>query len=135
MKKVFLWPFIILMIAVFSLAGCRDEAVEEVTETVKEEAVEEEVIEEEAEESETDVQDLFEACEKGNLEDVKRLLKQSADVNVKNIDGWTALMYAAYNGQTEIAEMLIYNGADVNVKNNDGWTALMYAATYNDYSE
>ena len=33
-------------------------------------------------------------------------------------DGFTALMYAAYNGHTETAQALIVLGADIYAKNN-----------------
>jgi hypothetical protein len=55
------------------------------------------------------------------------LIDNGADVNAKDNDGWTALMYAAFSGYTETAEVLIDNGADVNAKDNDGLTALMIA--------
>ncbi len=51
MKKVFLWLLVISMIAVFSLAGCKEEAAEE--EVAEEEVAEEEVAEEEVAEEET----------------------------------------------------------------------------------
>jgi len=49
-KKVFLWLLVISMIAVFSLAGCKEEAAEE--EVAEEEVAEEEVAEEEVAEEE-----------------------------------------------------------------------------------
>jgi ankyrin repeat protein len=71
---------------------------------------------------------LLVACEKGNLEGVKRLLEKNVEVNAKDDYGWTALAEAAYGGYNEIAEILINNGADVNAKDRNGWTALMWAA-------
>gem|GEM_PF-331912 len=56
MKKVFLWLLVISMIAVFSLAGCKEEAAEEEAaeeEVAEEEVAEEEVAEEEVAEEET----------------------------------------------------------------------------------
>ncbi len=59
---------------------------------------------------------------------VQVLLEAGADVDVKDEDGWTALMWAADRGYTNIVEALIKAGADVNAKDNDGYTALMKAA-------
>ena len=73
---------------------------------------------------------LMEACIEGNLEEAERLLEQGADVNVKDNDGETALIWAAYRGYTDIAELLIDKEADVNVKDNDGETALMLAISF-----
>lgn len=60
-----------------------------------------------------------------------RLIKSGADVNAKNENGRTALMYAAWNNVTDVAKVLIDAGADVNAKGNAGETALMHAAARN----
>jgi ankyrin repeat protein len=56
-------------------------------------------------------QALGEACEKGNLEDVKRLLSQGADANAET-NGWTALMQASGEGHAEIVKLLLEKGVD-----------------------
>src|SRR4030042_1560077 len=63
--------------------------------------------------------ELIEACEQGNLEDVKRLIEQDVQVDVVSNDGWTALMIAVDGGYTEIVNILIKNGAHVNFKNDN----------------
>ena len=60
------------------------------------------------------------AARHGQLEVVKYLTEQGADVNAKSIHGFTAMMYAARRGQ----------GADVNAKSKHGFTAMMYAARH-----
>ncbi|HMK36774.1 MAG TPA: ankyrin repeat domain-containing protein, partial [Desulfomonilaceae bacterium] len=50
-------------------------------------------------------QALGEACEKGDLADVKSLLGQGADANAET-NGWTALMLASGEGHTEIVKLL-----------------------------
>jgi len=63
----------------------------------------------------------------GNIEAVKQHLAAGANVNAKDDDGWTPLLYAAAEGRKEVAELLIANGADVNV-NVYGTTPLHIAA-------
>ncbi|MCL1875473.1 MAG: ankyrin repeat domain-containing protein [Synergistaceae bacterium] len=67
---------------------------------------------------------------------VSLLLASGADVNAKNDDGYTPLMYAAMKNQTpEVSHLLIQAGAGVNAKNNCGYTPLMYAAMKNQTPE
>lgn len=57
---------------------------------------------------------------------VKALIKDGANVNAKNDQGWTALMSALANdanSNSEIIKILIEAGADVKAKNNKGITA------------
>ena len=53
-----------------------------------------------------------------------------ADIDAKNNDNDTALMFACKNGSYIIAKLLVYKGADVNIKNNDGETAYTLARDY-----
>ena len=55
------------------------------------------------------------------------LIKNGADVEVKDVDGWTALIFAEHDNCRVIAKTLIENGANVNVQDNSGWSPLMYA--------
>ena len=55
---------------------------------------------------------------------IKRIIKANANVNEKDTNGNTPLMYAVY---PESVKALIAAGADVNAKNKDGMTPLMYA--------
>ena len=69
--------------------------------------------------------DLINAAKGGDIELVKEIIKQGADVNAKNIKGDTSLIYASMNGHEEIVKYLIYKNADVNVKNNLGLTPII----------
>ena len=71
---------------------------------------------------------LAQAVVDGDIERVKTLISEGADINSKNRMGWTLLQTAIRNRRTEIVTMLIEKGADVNVKDNRGWTPLHFAS-------
>jgi ankyrin repeat protein len=64
----------------------------------------------------------------GQAKIVKALLKDGADVNAKDHEGRTALMFAAINSHRTTVKILLDQGADVNARAKDGGTALMLAA-------
>ena len=100
--------------------------------------------------------ELVEAVYSGNTARVEQLLRQGAEVNVEQKNGWTVLMSAAHGGHAETVQLLIdagadmakYGdtalmlalrdtettkallaaGADVNAKHEDGFTPLLLAA-------
>ena len=60
---------------------------------------------------------LFNAAQKGNLEEIRVLLDQGADINVRlGADQWTPLMTASREGQLEAVELLLQEGADPNIR-------------------
>ncbi len=59
--------------------------------------------------------------------EVQALLDAGNDVNAKDIDGNTALVWAARRGRVETVLKLIMAGADVNAADNEGYTVLMRA--------
>jgi SH3-like domain-containing protein len=73
----------------------------------------------------TPAQDLLDAVNNQNFEELKDAIKNGADINVKDKDGSTALMSFSKWGYLEIGKYLIEKGADINAKDNDGWTTLM----------
>ncbi len=73
---------------------------------------------------------LIEAAEAGNIKNVKKLLKQGAEVDARDNYGWTALMRAAMWGHLDVVKFLAELGADVNARDKLGWTALMRAAMW-----
>ena len=86
---------------------------------------------------------LMMAAYKGNLQEMKRLVENGADVNARNDVNNTALHFAAgatpienqiYRGSPEAAAYLIEHGADLNAQNGTGITPLM-DAIINDYLE
>ena len=58
------------------------------------------------------------AAEKGNVEEIKALIANGADINAIDERGNTSLHLAALKGHAVIAKMLISSGADVNAKRN-----------------
>ena len=72
--------------------------------------------------------ELISASESGNLEDVRELIENGANVNLADSYGKTPLMYASENGYPEVVETLINGGANVNVKDEYHESALMYAS-------
>lgn len=73
---------------------------------------------------------LLRAVSTGNLEKVKSLLAAGVDVNARDKDGNTVLMWAASDGYAGIVKLFLDQGADVNVRDKDGRTALMYVSSY-----
>ena len=75
---------------------------------------------------------LMKAAKVGNDWQVKTLLDAGADVNLKDNDGWTALMYAVrYQEGLECVQLLLDAGADIKIKNKYGSSALILASCYN----
>lgn len=74
---------------------------------------------------------LIKQAEKGNTAKVLSLLKQGADINATDDDGWTALHSAIGMNHWETAEALIAAGAEVNTRRKEqllDTTPLMDAA-------
>jgi hypothetical protein len=74
--------------------------------------------------------DIIAAAANGNFRHVSALLSQGTDVNARNANGWTPLMYACHYGHFTVVKVLVDANADVNLYE---WThrrtALMMAAS------
>ncbi|MHC4538179.1 MAG: ankyrin repeat domain-containing protein [Planctomycetota bacterium] len=70
-------------------------------------------------EAQVEVEHLHQAAVKGEIERVKVLVSEGADVNVRNDEGLTPLHCAAREGHKEIVELLLAHGADVNIGGAD----------------
>ncbi len=71
---------------------------------------------------------LYRAVRSGNVNEVKKLLRNGANPDIKNNEGLSPLHLAAYWGETEIVECLLKAGAAVDSDNGMGWTPLHSAA-------
>ena len=61
--------------------------------------------------------DIFEAAEKGTIEDVKYFIEEKGiDVNVKDKDKYTPLHHAVNEANLEVVQFLVSKGADVNAR-------------------
>lgn len=72
---------------------------------------------------------IHEASLNGQSDEVMKRLSEGVNIDSRDEDGRTALMYAAFNGYTELMEKLIQRGASVNLYDNFGRTALMFASS------
>ncbi len=81
----------------------------------------------EDEEFDGEAQQLIEAAEAGDLEQVRKLIDEGVPTN-KGMLGVTPLMVAAANGHVSMCGLLLSNGAEVNASDEDGLSALDWAA-------
>ncbi len=70
---------------------------------------------------------FFAAAKTGNDEVINEFLKHGFPVDVRNVDGYTPLMMAAYYGQQSTVTTLLKHGADRCARDKKGNTALMGA--------
>jgi ankyrin repeat protein len=73
-------------------------------------------------------QDLVGAARAGDSAAVASLLASGADVNARDREGSTALMFAAMRGDAKMVQALLDAGADPNLKDANGETALLLGA-------
>jgi ankyrin repeat protein len=72
---------------------------------------------------------LVDAVKEGQQETLRALLNEGIDVNIAQVDGVTALHWAAHRNDLASAKLLIGKGAQVNAANDYGVTALSLACT------
>lgn len=70
---------------------------------------------------------LFSAIESGDLKEIKRIIKQGADIDEINDQGMSALMAAIISGDDSVMNAFIKADADVTYSMSDGKSALFIA--------
>ena len=70
---------------------------------------------------------LVDAARKADASAVRSLLQRNVDVNAAEIDGTTALHWAAYRGDVDTVQLLVRAGANVKAANRYGVTPLTLA--------
>src|SRR5262249_40460891 len=73
--------------------------------------------------------DLVTAIRHADVQALRKLLDNGADVNPREAEGNTPLILASFYASPECVALLLENGADVNTANQAGVTALIRAAT------
>jgi len=126
LRKIIIGLVIILIIVVFVLASDIHQAAKQ-GDLVKVKALLEKNAELTNAKTENGETPLHSAASGGQLEVVKFLISQGADINLKQNSGATALHFACFGGHRDVVEWLIDNGADVNSKDNNGLTPLRVA--------
>ena len=69
------------------------------------------------------------AASRNHTDILKALLNHGMDANIKNRDGWTALIEASCKGNDESIRLLLNYHVDLNLAINN-WTPLIYASKY-----
>ena len=76
---------------------------------------------------------LADAAEAGNRAAVEKLIQQGTDVNTLQVDGMTALHWAARHDDLPLAKILIAAGANVKAENRYGVTPLSLVCVNGDF--
>uniref|UniRef100_A0A672ZJA3 Kinase D-interacting substrate of 220 kDa B n=1 Tax=Sphaeramia orbicularis TaxID=375764 RepID=A0A672ZJA3_9TELE len=71
---------------------------------------------------------LMLAAEQGSLEIVQELIRRGANVNLDDVDCWSALISAAKEGHVDVVKELLENSAYIEHRDMGGWTALTWAS-------
>ena len=70
------------------------------------------------------------AADRKHADVAKVLIDAGADIETRDKESWTPLMYACKNGSQPIVKMLVEAGAEVRATHKDGSTSLMFAAVF-----
>lgn len=78
---------------------------------------------------------LWLSCESGDRVLFDNALARIDDIDLRNKQGWTALIIASYHGHLELVRALVARGANINLPNYKGTTPLMYALSCYEMSQ
>ena len=74
------------------------------------------------------VSHLLESSGNGDVESLIQAIDNGESLDVVNVNGWSAAMFAVGGGHIQNLRILIDNGIDLNIPTIDGQTPLMLAA-------
>jgi len=74
---------------------------------------------------------LIDACLRGDIDRIERLIKQGANPNLTSRDGVAPLHWAVFKNRLDLVKELLDAGADINAQNNRGDTPLHTACAAN----
>ena len=80
-----------------------------------------------AEREKKPTESIHQAVVDGDIDQVKLLISEGADINMRNRMDWTPLRTAIQNRRQAVVELLIAKGANVSAKDNSGQTPLLVA--------
>ncbi|MHC9543459.1 MAG: ankyrin repeat domain-containing protein [Vulcanimicrobiota bacterium] len=72
--------------------------------------------------------DIFEAIARNDSDGISRFITAGINLNSKNYDGWTPLLWAADKGNSEAAALLLQHGSEINGRSFRGATPLHWAS-------
>jgi len=72
---------------------------------------------------------IFDCAQNGNLECLHKIIEEGEDINKKNPDNYTPLMFAAKGGHVDCVGYLLDKGADIALVNNNNSTAFIIACS------
>ena len=70
---------------------------------------------------------LHTVCSWGEIEPVKLLIDEGADVNARGDKGATPIFNAVIGGNLDVVRLLIDSGTDLSLENHLGWSIIDYA--------
>ncbi|WP_341817117.1 ankyrin repeat domain-containing protein [Wolbachia endosymbiont (group A) of Agelastica alni] len=73
---------------------------------------------------------MHDAVEQNNLSEVKELVRNGADINVRDINGRKPIHCAAQLGHNDIIEFFLSKKVSIDDTSNGDWTPLHYAARF-----
>jgi hypothetical protein len=78
---------------------------------------------------------LLESAKEKNINGVRVALTNNAFVNAQDIDGYTALHYAALNGDIDMVQLLLAHGAETDLKTIKNQATPIQIATMHGYND